>query len=135
MPTAVEEFLRYDSSVQSNYRQLGEDVDLHGTTMHRGELVVGLLGAANRDPGKFADPDRFDITRTNVQPMSFGSGMRLCLGAILARLELTAAVRRLIALPDVRLAVDEADLGYQRSTMFRGLVRLPVAFTPPAGAC
>lgn len=130
MPGAVEEFLRYDSSVQSNYRLLGEDVELGGVTMRRGELVVGLMGAANRDPGKFADPDRFDITRPDVQPMSFGAGMRFCLGAILARLEAASAMGRLIGLADLRLAVPVEDLVYQRSTMFRGLARLPISFAP-----
>jgi cytochrome P450 len=130
VPGAVEEFLRYDSSVQSNSRQLGEDVELGGTTLRRGEFVVALLGAANRDPAQFADPDRFDILRTDIQPMSFGAGMRYCLGAILARMEATAAFGRLIGLADLRLTVPDEALAYQRSTMFRGLVSLPIAYTP-----
>ena len=127
---AVEEILRYDASVQSNSRQLVEDVEFGGQTLRRGEFVVVLAGAANRDPDQFADPDRFDVTRTDVQPMSFGAGMRFCLGAILARLELRAAFRRLARLDDLRLGVPEDELTYQRSTMFRGLLGLPVEFTP-----
>jgi cytochrome P450 len=126
---AVEEIVRYDSSVQSNSRQLVEDVDFHGQTMRRGELVVALVGAANRDPAEFVDPDRFDVTRTNVHPMTFGAGMRFCLGAILARMELRSAFGRFVRLNDVRLAVPEDELVYQRSTMFRGLVSLPITFT------
>jgi len=127
---AVEEILRYDSSVQSNSRQLAEDVEFGDQTMRRGEFVVVLAGAANRDPDQFTDPDRFDITRAEAQPLSFGSGMRFCLGAILARLELRAAFSRLALLPDLRLAVADAELVYHRSTMFRGLLSLPVTFTP-----
>jgi cytochrome P450 len=129
-PRAVEELLRYDASVQSNSRQVDQDVELGGQTVRRGEFVVVLAGAANRDPTRYDDPDRLDITRTDVHPMSFGSGMRFCLGAYLARLELAAAFRGLAALPGLRLAGAEQDLVYQRSTMFRGLLSLPVDCTP-----
>jgi cytochrome P450 len=129
VPGAVEECLRYDASVQSNSRQLAEDVEFAGHRLRAGEFVVVLAGAANRDPEQFADPDRFDVTRTDVQPMSFGAGMRFCLGAILARIELRAAFSRLVRLPDVRLAVTDDELVYQRSSMFRGLLSLPIRFT------
>jgi cytochrome P450 len=133
-PQAVEELLRYDASVQSNSRQVGQDVEVAGHLMRRGDFVVVLAGAANRDPERFDDPDRLDITRTDVRPMSFGSGMRFCLGAHLARLELTAAFRALAGLPDLRLAVPEQELVYQRSTMFRGLLSLPVSCAPAGSA-
>lgn len=132
-PRAVEELLRYDASVQSNSRQADEDVELGGQTVRRGELVVVLAGAANRDPARFDDPGRLDLTRTEVHPMSFGSGMRFCLGAYLARLELAAAFRGLAALPGLRLAAGEHELVYQRSTMFRGLLSLPADCTPAGG--
>lgn len=128
-PQATEELLRYDASVQSNSRQAGADVELAGHTVRRGEFVVVLAGAANRDPARFDDPDRLDITRTDVHPMSFGSGMRFCLGAYLARLQLAAAFRGLATLPSLRLAAGEHELVYQRSTMFRGLLSLPVDCT------
>jgi cytochrome P450 len=130
MPDAVSECLRYDSAVQSNSRRLTEDVELGGVTMREGDFVVALMGAANRDPREFPDPDRFDITRTGVHPMSFGAGMRYCLGAILGRLEIAAALDRLIWLDDMRVTIPEEDFVYQRSSMFRGLASLPVAFTP-----
>ncbi|MEN3310443.1 MAG: orsellenic acid oxidase [Micromonosporaceae bacterium] len=132
LPSAVAELLRYDSSVQSNSRLLNEDVELHGYPMRRGEVVVALIGAANRDPAQFEDPDRLDVTRTDVQPMSFGAGMRFCLGAILARMEAKAAFGRLIALTGIRLAVPADELVYHRSTMFRGVTGMPVRFTPQA---
>jgi cytochrome P450 len=130
LPAAVEELLRYDSSVQSNSRMLQDDVELAGHRLPRGSVVVALIGAANRDPARFADPDRLDVTRPDNQPMSFGAGMRFCLGAILARVEARAAFARLVALDDLRLAVPAEELAYHRSTMFRGVLSLPVAFTP-----
>lgn len=129
VPGAVEEVLRYDSAVQSNSRQLTDDVELGGRTLRRGEFAVAVLGAANRDPAQFADPDRFDVTRTGVRPMSFGTGIRHCVGAVLARLELTAAFRALVRLPGLELAGSPDDLVYHRSTMFRGVLSLPVTFT------
>ncbi|MFD4673310.1 cytochrome P450 [Lentzea sp. NPDC058450] len=130
VPGAVEEILRFDSSVQSNSRQLAEDLELGGKTVRQGELVVALMGAANRDPARFAEPGRFDVTRTGVHPLSFGSGMRHCVGAVLARFELVAAFRALVRLPGWRVP-DPGALKYQRSTMFRGVLSLPLAFETP----
>ncbi|MEU7896011.1 cytochrome P450 [Nonomuraea sp. NPDC049152] len=130
MADAVSECLRYDSAVQSNSRRLTEDVELGGVTLPAGDFVVALMGAANRDPAEFPHPDRFDITRAGVHPMSFGAGMRYCLGAILGRLEIAAALERLIWLDDLRVTIPEEQFVYQRSSMFRGLASLPVAFTP-----
>jgi orsellenic acid P450 oxidase len=129
IPDAVEEMLRFDSSVQSNSRQLVDDLELQGRTLRRGELVVALMGAANRDPERFTDPDRFDVTRSGVRPLSFGSGMRHCVGAMLARLELVAVFRALVRLPGWVLKSNPDELQYQRSTMFRGVLTLPIAFT------
>ncbi|MBO4205011.1 cytochrome P450 [Micromonospora echinofusca] len=129
----VEEGLRYDSAVQSNSRRLMVDVELGGKLLRKGDFVVALMGAANRDPAKFDDPDRFDITRTGTQVMSFGAGMRFCLGAILARLELRTALDRLVRMENVRLEIADSDISYQRSSMFRSLVELPVSFTPTGG--
>jgi cytochrome P450 len=134
IPGAVEEILRYDSSVQSNSRLVAEDLEFGGRQMRRGEVVVALVGAANRDPAQFADPGRFDVTRTDVQPMSFGAGMRFCLGAVLGRIEARAAFTRLVDLDGLRLAVPDDQLRYLRSTMFRGVESLPVAFTATEGS-
>jgi orsellenic acid P450 oxidase len=133
VPAAVEECLRFEPSVQSNSRQLSTDVHLGGQWLRSGDLVVLLAGAANRDPLRFRDPDRFDITRQPGPSLSFGAGMRYCLGSYLARLELRAALAALVRLPDLRLAGDAA-LEYQPRTMFRGLASLPVRFDRTVGA-
>src|ERR1700736_5390454 len=87
IPNAVEALLRYDSSVQITGRATMTEVEIGGVTLPAGESVVQLLGAANRDPAQYADPDRLDVGRQNIRPMSFGGGIHHCLGAQLARLE------------------------------------------------
>ncbi|WP_038841494.1 cytochrome P450 [Salinispora arenicola] len=130
LPHAVEECLRFDPAVQSNTRQLAADVELHGRRLRRDDVVVVLAGAANRDPGRYDRPDELDIRRDPVPSMSFGAGMRYCLGSYLARLQLRTALGAMVALPDLRLVCSPNELAYQPRTMFRGLTRLPVAFTP-----
>jgi cytochrome P450 len=124
---AIEEFLRYDSSVQMAGRVTLEDIDdLAGKKIAKGESVLCLLGSANRDPAVYPDrPDRLDITRPNVRPLSFGGGIHFCLGAQLARIEAEIAISTLLRrLPDLRL--DDADNPEWRSTfVLRGLKRLP----------
>lgn len=132
MTDAVEECVRFDPSIQSNSRSVGTDVELGGRTLRRGDFVVVLTAAANRDSRRFPRPDSFDITRERVQSMSFGAGMRYCLGALLARLELRVALDRLARLEEVALAVPTDELVYQPSTMFRGLDTLPITFRPTA---
>ncbi len=96
---AVEEFLRYDSSVQMTGRVALEDIDdLGGTKIPKGETVLCLLGSANRDPAVYPDrPDSLDITRPNVKPLSFGGGIHHCLGAQLARIEAEIAILHAVA--------------------------------------
>src|SRR5260370_18261101 len=103
---AIEEFLRYDSSVQLSGRVALEDIDdLGGKKIPKGESVLCLLGSANRDPAVYPDrPDRLDITRPNVRPLSFGGGIHFCLRAPLARIEAQGAIATpLRRLPDLRL--------------------------------
>jgi cytochrome P450 len=84
-PSAVEELLRYDSSVQVTGRTTLEDVDqIGGIPLAQGQSVVCLLGSANRDPAIYADPDKLDIRRTDIRPLSFGGGIHYCVGAQLA---------------------------------------------------
>jgi cytochrome P450 len=85
--SAVEEMLRYDSPVQMIGRDVLQASELEGVALAPGQTVVGLLGAANRDPERFADPDRFDVGRADNHPLSFGLGIHHCLGAPLARAE------------------------------------------------
>jgi cytochrome P450 len=122
---AVEELLRFDSSVQLTSRKAFEDVTLDGTILRRGESVMCLLGAANRDPEVYADPEKLDITRTGVRPLSFGGGIHHCLGAQLARIEGEIAFRRLAQrLP--KLALEDVEHPTWRPTItLRGLTQLP----------
>src|SRR6478752_10647193 len=103
---AIEEFLRYDSSVQLTGRVALEDIeDLGGKRIPKGETVLCLLGPANHDPSVYPDPpEKLDITRPNVRPLSFGGGIHFCLGAQLARIEAEVAISTLLRrLPDLRL--------------------------------
>jgi cytochrome P450 len=128
VPNAIEEILRFESPVQSVARTVAEPVELRGTTLERGEIVVSLLGAANRDPEAFADPDRLDVTRTDPRPLSFGGGIHFCLGAQLARIEAAEVFGTLLRrLPDLRLAEPERQ-SWRPSFSLRGLAELPVAW-------
>jgi cytochrome P450 len=130
MTNAVEEFLRYDSSVQLTGRVALEDIDdLGGKKIPKGESVLCLLGSANRDPAVYPDrPDRLDITRPKIRPLSFGGGIHLCLGAQLARIEAEVAIATLLRrLPDLRL--DDAENPEWRPTfVLRGLKSLPASW-------
>jgi cytochrome P450 len=127
---AVEEFLRYDSSVQMTGRVTLEDIDdFGGKKIPKGESVFCLLGSANRDPAVYPDrPDQLDITRPNVRPLSFGGGIHFCLGAQLARIEAEIAISTLLRrLPDLRL--DDAENPEWRPTfVLRGLKALPASW-------
>jgi cytochrome P450 len=127
---AIEEFLRYDSSVQMAGRVALEDIDdLGGKKIPKGEAVLCLLGSANRDPAVYPDrPDRLDITRPIVRPLSFGGGIHFCLGAQLARIEAEVAIATLLRrLPELRL--DDAQTPDWRPTfVLRGLKTLPASW-------
>ncbi|MBR0864475.1 cytochrome P450 [Bradyrhizobium diazoefficiens] len=130
MVNAIEEFLRYDSSVQMTGRVTLEDIDdLGGRKIPKGETVLCLLGSANRDPAVYPDrPDRLDVTRPNVKPLSFGGGIHFCLGAQLARIEAEIAIATLLRrLPDLR--IDDVENPEWRSTfVLRGLKSLPASW-------
>jgi cytochrome P450 len=128
--SAIEEFLRYDSSVQMGGRVTLEDIDdLGGKKIPKGETVLCLLGSANRDPAVYPDrPDRLDITRPNVRPLSFGGGIHFCLGAQLARIEAEIAIATLLRrLPDLKLD-DAANPEWRPTFVLRGLKRLPASW-------
>ena len=127
---AIEEFLRYDSSVQLTGRVALEDIeDLGGKRIPKGETVLCLLGSANRDPAVYPDrPDRLDVTRPNVKPLSFGGGIHFCLGAQLARIEAEVAISTLLRrLPDLRLD-DPENPEWRPTFVLRGLKRLPASW-------
>jgi cytochrome P450 len=123
---AIEEFLRYDSSVQMTGRAALEDVELGGRVIPKGENVLCLLGSANHDPAVYPDhPERLDITRANVRPLSFGGGIHFCLGAQLARIEAEVAINTLLKrIPNLRLD-DAVNAEWRPSFVLRGLLRLP----------
>jgi cytochrome P450 len=128
IPNAVEELLRYDSSVQLTGRVTNAQVEIGGVTLGAGESLLALLGAANHDPAQYRDPDRLDVGRPNVRPMSFGGGIHHCLGAQLARLEAELVFTALIdRIPDIELP--EKDTPAWRHTFtLRGLSKLPAVW-------
>lgn len=133
IPAAVEEALRYDSPVQILFRFAREDVELGGQTIPKGALVWPILGSANRDETKFADPDRFDITRETNGQVAFGHGIHFCIGAPLARLESRIAIEELLPyLAEMRLT--DRPLEYIDAFFLRGVKRLPVLLPEPAMA-
>ncbi len=116
---ALDEMLRYDGSVQLTGRVATQDLEIGGKVIAKGQLVQLLLGAANRDPAKFADPDRFDIDRPEVRHAAFGMGLRYCLGAPLAKIETGTMIRFLLArFPKLSLAPQT--IQYRASPIYRG---------------
>jgi cytochrome P450 len=122
--TATEEMLRFDSSLQLFERTATRDVDIAGATIPEGHKIAALLGAANRDPAVFADPDRFDVTRRPNPHLGFGAGIHFCLGGPLARAEIQAVLAALRSrLPGLALA---ARPGRRPEFVIRGLTELLV---------
>jgi cytochrome P450 len=128
LPTAVEELMRFDSPLQLFERTATADVQLGGITVREGQKVAALLGAANRDPAVFADPDRLDVGRTDNPHVTFGAGVHFCIGAPLARVELQASFGALLE----RTSRLELGAPARRRPEFviRGLSELPVVASP-----
>ncbi|WP_330299702.1 cytochrome P450 family protein [Streptomyces sp. NBC_00503] len=128
LTTAVEELLRYDSPVRdATFRCAGESIRLHGRTIREGEIVSLLIGSANRDGERFADPDRLDLGRTPNDHLAFGYGPHFCIGAALARLEGTVAFPLLLErLGPVQLAKPAEELPWRPARVMRGLAALPL---------
>jgi cytochrome P450 len=123
---AVEETLRYQPAALSTTRSTPHDLEVAGTVIPAGSNVLCSVVAANRDPRRYEDPERFDIRRTDVRPLTFGAGAHACLGAALARLEGEIAVGTLVRrFPDLRLASDDLVWQTQNPTVRRP-VALPV---------
>jgi len=129
LPGAVEELLRYNSPLQmSVIRIAAEDVEIGGRQLRKGDSVTAVLGAANRDPDRFADPDRLDITRSiGARDVVFSQGIHRCLGVHLARLELQIVLGTLLRrIKSLQLKSDQ--LQWRQNIVFRGLTSLPVSF-------
>jgi hypothetical protein len=130
---AVREMLRYDSPVQYTGRRLLEDVEIGGRRLRQGELAILHIGAANRDPRRFSDPDRFDIGRDEGSHLSFGHGPHVCLGAALTQLEAEIAFTALMrAMPD--MALGAAGPAWLQTSAYRALEQLPITAGSPAHA-
>jgi cytochrome P450 len=110
--------------VQRVRRVATRDLELGGREIHRGDLVMAFLGAANRDPEAFADPDRFDVTR-DTSHVAFGHGIHFCVGAGLSRIEAPLALNAIVA-RDPALAVPDDDIRWRPNLTFRGLQALPL---------
>jgi cytochrome P450 len=125
---ATEECLRYDAPVKSLQRLATQDVDMRGKVLRKDDRVRWFISSANRDPGAFAQPDRFDITRDPNPHVAFGSGVHHCLGATLARVEGQEVFKALAErFPSLHLETEV--LEYQPSITFRSLKSLPVAWS------
>jgi cytochrome P450 len=133
IPGAVEELLRYVRiGVLPLARVTTENVELGDVTIPAGEVVLPIIQAANRDPSVFREPDRFDVTRSPVSHLGFGSGAHHCLGAQLARVELQEALRGLITrLPGLALAMPPADLRFKPGMAIHNLRALPITWRRP----
>lgn len=127
--SAIEECLRYDGPGGYVVRVVAEDHELGGKTLLKGQRVFAMVPAANRDPARFPDPDRFDIRRSDNPHLTFGQGPHFCLGAPLARAEALAALPRVFErLENVKIAVDQ--LEWRDATIMRGVETLPLSFVP-----
>jgi cytochrome P450 len=125
IPGAIEEILRYEAPSPVQARYVTRDVELHGTTVPEGSVLLLLTAAGNRDERRFPDPDRFDVRRQIDHHLSFGYGVHFCLGAALARLEGRVALEEVLArFP--RWELDEASAERVRTSTVRGWHRLPV---------
>jgi cytochrome P450 len=125
LPAAVEEFMRYEAPVQRMGRVTTEPLEIAGTPLPKGQLVFLMLGAANRDPAHFPDPDRLDLERRDNRHLAFGLGTHYCIGAALARLETELTLGTLLRrFPDLRSAPEPAP--WLRSATLRGFRSLPV---------
>jgi cytochrome P450 len=125
--TGVEELLRFDGPVQRTGRMTMADVEIGGKHIPKGSVVVSVIGAANRDPAHFADPDRLDVARQENRHIAFGFGIHFCLGAPLARIEGQVAIGTLLRrMPALKLVSDTPE--WRESSVLRGLKTLPVTF-------
>ncbi len=127
---AIEELLRFVCPVEmATERYAREDITIAGTTIPRGELVLAVIGSANRDANYFDNPDSLDVTRENNKHLAFGLGAHYCLGAPLSRLEGQIAISTLIRrMPNLRLSIAPDQIRWRGGIILRGLEALPVSF-------
>ena len=127
IPSAVEELLRYESPSQHTARLARTDVELGGRKIHQRDAVIAVMGAANRDPERFPDPDRLDFARTDNRHLAFGWAAHFCFGAALARIEGQVSFSTILRrMPE--LALQQVPLRWRTNLGLRGLVTLPVRY-------
>lgn len=129
IPSAVEELLRFESPTQYTARIAAHDIELGGKQIQKKQAVFAVLGAGNRDPERFANPDQLDLSRPDNKHLAFGWGAHFCFGAPLARIEAQIAFDELLRLQNWALATDK--LTWRTNLALRGLTTLPISFTPP----
>jgi cytochrome P450 len=125
VPPAVEELLRFEPPTQHTARMAPEDVEMGGRLIKKRQAVIAVIGAANRDPERFADPDRLDIARADNRHLAFGWGPHFCFGAPLARIEGQTAFAALLQRFS-QIEVEPGPLVWRQNLALRGLERLPV---------
>ena len=129
LPAAIEEVVRFSSSVHGLNRIVTEDIEVAGCPLQRGDVVEVNYAAANRDPEAFADPDEFVLDREHNTHLGFGAGPHRCLGSNLARMELAVGLEEVLRrMPDYH--VDDAHTTFIGNAITRGYTSLPVTFSP-----
>jgi len=128
IPSAVEELLRFESPTQYTARIAAHDTELGGKQIQKKQAVFAVLGAGNRDPERFTNPDQLDLARPDNKHLAFGWGAHFCFGAPLARIEAQIAFEELLRLQNWSLATDK--LTWRTNLALRGLTTLPISFTP-----
>jgi pimeloyl-[acyl-carrier protein] synthase len=127
IPSAVEELLRYESPSQHTARLARTDVELGGRKIRKRDAVIAVMGAANRDPERFPNPDRLDVARTDNRHLAFGWAAHFCFGAALARIEGQVSFSTILRrMPE--LALQQGPLRWRTNLGLRGLVALPVSY-------
>src|SRR5438477_12139440 len=127
IPSAVEELLRYESPSQQTARICPEDTELGGKQIRKGQAVIAVMAAGNRDPERFPDPDRLDLARTDNRHLAFGWASHFCFGAALARIE-GQLVFEALASRTANLALEPGPIKWRENLGLRGLTALPVTF-------
>jgi hypothetical protein len=131
IPSAVEELLRYESPSQHTARLAPDDIELGSKTIRKRQAVIAVIGAANRDPERFPDPDRLDIRRKENRHVAFGFAAHFCFGAPLARLEGQIAFATILRRLN-RLELKPGLLTWRENLGLRGLTALPLSFSAAA---
>jgi len=127
IPSAVEELLRYESPSQHTARICPENTELGGQMISKGQAVIAVMGAGNRDPERFPDPDRLDLGRTDNRHLAFGWASHFCFGAALARIEGQLVFEALVS-RTANLILEPRPIVWRENLGLRGLNALPVTF-------